>query len=522
MAARKINFGLLVGSASILVAAGLLGAFMRPEKEPDQRLVNRFGDVVWNHEQHARMKEIATCTVCHHTEDKQGNMSPKPCRDCHRPGDNQEALLMADFFAGREPEKVKYEGENGPPSLTAFHGKCTGCHQAMKQGPTVCRDCHEQRFSGSQGMVAWDHRTHARKIDMNDRPGLEDNCLHCHHYDEQAETDGDYRPCGACHKPAAAMGLKAATGIADHEKFRESGQGSVAIEHGQCQTCHSDFNPEDDRRSCQHCHQGWRVDAKAGGGAADSQAARPTLEQAVHERCRECHNASYSELEAAMPIHCSDCHAPDPSWLEVPGVGNVLWDHRKHGEFGGVTCDKCHHTDAPDAPHMACRSCHDAEKFENPSLGEALTKSCLGCHREEKIGLAEWPLMATAKPDLSLYRFDGEKGTFWWDHRFHAIGASLSCVECHHNALQENGVYVTARRVDAEWSEQERAVQGCRSCHGPEGANPDGAAAGTRAGSIGEVYEKLCVRCHVELGNEPSTWPAFFRLEPLEAEKVVP
>jgi hypothetical protein len=225
-----------------------------------------------------------------------------------------------------------------------------------------------------------------------------------------------------------------------------------------------------------------------------------------------------------MPVYCSDCHQPDPAWLQVPGVGNVLWDHRKHGEFGGVTCDRCHHTDAPGAPHMACRSCHDAEKFENPSLKDALTQNCLGCHREEKIGLAEWALLATAKPDISLYRYEDDTGSFWWDHRFHAIGASLSCSECHHNILQKGGVYVTARRINAEWSEQERAVQSCRNCHGPDGANPDSAAAGTNAGSIGEVYRKLCVRCHLELGNDPSTWPGFFAVEPLElkTERVAP
>jgi len=265
------------------------------------------------------------------------------------------------------------------------------------------------------------------------------------------------------------------------------------------------------------------VKSKNSAGRVASHEKWPTLEQAIHERCRECHQEDNPQLQASMPIYCRDCHKPDPSWLNVPDAGNVMWNHRRHGEFGDMNCETCHHTDHSGAPHMACRSCHGTGQLNNPPLVDALTKKCLGCHKEKKTGLVQWMQVATSKPDISLFKYEGEEGVFWWDHRYHAIGASLSCRDCHHNVIQKDGNYLTAMRINAEWPEQARRIQSCRECHDSDGPNPNSVAAGTKAPSINSAYKELCVRCHTELEGGPLTWPEFFTITPLELnKKVVP
>jgi hypothetical protein len=471
----------LLGAVLVLVASGGAGMLVRPAQKPDQILRARFGDVVWNHDLHARLPEIATCTVCHHTE-RQGTTRPKPCGDCHTLFSNEEAVVMADLFM--EQEQKTYSGEQGPPAMEVFHNKCMGCHKAMKQGPTGCRDCHAQAFSGTQGIVEWDHRTHARKMDMD--------CVKCHHQDRSATWDGEYRGCGGCHQPAAFKGMEFATGLAEHEDAR----------HGQCYTCHTQYNPENDLRSCTDCHPGLIP-------LSDDE--RPSIEEAVHVRCMECHNLAYQELKPSMPIYCTDCHKPDPSLILDEEMGPVLFSHKRHGEYGGMTCDRCHHTDVPGEPHVACDQCHGAGHLAHiPDLKDALFACCLDCHQEEGVGLCEWEDFKSTGADLQFFPLEGKEGNFYWDHRFHAVGLSLSCRDCHHNIIQKDGVYVTASRTGKAWPKEAGRIQTCRNCHGDDGPVLGSVAEGTGAKDLEAAYQRLCIACHERLGGGPITWEAFF------------
>ncbi|MGK5091367.1 cytochrome c3 family protein [Deltaproteobacteria bacterium TL4] len=524
MKGKKIKVEILLGVALLLIFVGSGATMMRPEIEPDTILASRFGEVSWNHEQHARMKDIANCTVCHHTE-KQGNMNPKPCKHCHKLSTNQDSLIAPELFM--KVEKKEYGEENGPPVMTALHGRCMGCHKVMNKGPMGCRDCHKQSFSGSQGLVTWDHSTHAKKIVMNAETGLEGNCVHCHHQDKKAVTDADYRSCRDCHKPADVMGLEAATEI----KFRDKSKIDPAkltgikfhaeAKHGECETCHVAFNFEDDSVPCQECHKGWVVDTKV---------KRPTLEQAIHQRCSECHNKEYPQLanrnypgyENLMPVYCKDCHKADPSWISVSAKVNILWDHKKHGEFGDskTTCTTCHHTDVKDAPHMACKKCHGTGLFDNPSVAEALDKRCMGCHKEQKSGLTQFESVKTEKASLRMLKFEAEEGTLWWNHQAHAIGYSLSCRNCHHSTINKEGVYPTAEKVKGVWPAEAGYLQSCRNCHGDAGPVLNSAAQDTKAPILRDVFKKLCITCHQKLGGGPQTWKDYFTIEPVENSKL--
>jgi len=331
---KQIKVEVLLAAIAVLVVTGATGMLVRPAQPPDQVLKARLGDVIWNHDLHARMPEIGNCMVCHHTE-RQGITSPVPCTECHTPWTNRQAMVIPDLYM--EVEQPTFGGKDGPPAMQIFHGKCLGCHNAMSEGPVACRDCHAQSFSGSFGMVEWDHRKHARKMEMA--------CVDCHHKDTKARWDGEYRSCSACHAPAKVLELAMATGLEKHEDAK----------HGRCHTCHTQYNPENDPRSCTDCHPGLIL--------PDEHRA-PSLEEAVHGRCMECHSVDSDALETTMPVICIDCHKPDPSMITHPAVGPVLFSHKRHAEYAEWTCIDCHHTDVPGEPHIACYRCHAADHFE--------------------------------------------------------------------------------------------------------------------------------------------------------------
>ena len=96
MRSRQIRYGLLGAAVLLLVAAGAMGTMLRPPIEADTVVSARFGDVIWNHELHARMPEIATCQVCHHTA-RLGDTQPKPCGHCHKEQTNDAAVILSDL-----------------------------------------------------------------------------------------------------------------------------------------------------------------------------------------------------------------------------------------------------------------------------------------------------------------------------------------------------------------------------------------------------------------------------------------
>ncbi len=496
---KRINAKALLGLGFLLLVMGASGALMNPGREPDRSISARIGDVTWNHEVHARMVDIPNCQVCHHTE-REGTTNPRPCSTCHKVENDHDLLIQADLFM--DVVEQEYEGEHGPPPRVAYHAKCIGCHVAMEEGPMLCRDCHAPRSIGDHGSVTWDHYAHSRKFGIHAASGASHSkCIHCHHHDSEAETDADYRPCSACHEPAASRGDSTATGLKGIDGVTKVARHEDA-RHGECAECHVETNPENDTRSCKDCHEPWDHDV--------TQRELPNLEQAIHQRCQECHNAEYEDLTEQMPHTCNGCHQADPSWLVHEEFGHVLWSHARHGRYRDLECTTCHHQDLPGEPHLACSSCHGTGLFDNPPLGEALTERCLGCHQEEETGLERWDLMATEEPTVEFFEIEAPQGSFRWNHHAHALGDSFSCQECHHNILRENGEYVTARRTGKPWPETARRIQSCDNCHGAEGPVEDSAAEGSEAPALLEALQKVCLECHQRLGGGPQDWEAFF------------
>jgi hypothetical protein len=424
---------------------------------------------------------------------------------------DRDLLIQADLFMDL-PDPV-YEGEHGPLPMVAYHAKCIGCHEAMALGPVLCRDCHAPGASGGHGRVEWNHFVHSRKLGIEAESGeAHSDCVTCHHHDDGAETDGDYRPCSACHAPAFTIDQPTATGLAGFATVAEA-EKHAESKHGECADCHVETNPENDGRGCADCHAPWDYDVTA--------RELPNLEEAIHERCRDCHHPDHPSLTERMPTTCQGCHEHDPSWLAAEGVGHVLWSHERHGRYRDLECDACHHMDLPDEPHLACRTCHGPQLFGSPPLAEALEQRCTECHRERQTGLEEWDLMVTREPTVTYFRIDDEADSFWWNHHAHALGDSFSCQECHHNILCEDGEYVTAQRTGKEWTDQARSLKGCVACHGPDGPQPDSVAEGTDAKDLLTAYRTVCLECHVRLGGGPQTWEAFFEEPEINWEAIL-
>jgi len=507
--AKQINAKALLGVGAALIIVGTGAALMTPKLEPDRAIGARIGDVKWNHEQHARMEDIPNCQVCHHTE-RPGTTNPRPCSDCHRIEHDHDLLIAGDLFMDI-PAK-KYEGDFGPPPMVAMHAKCIGCHEAMIEGPVLCRDCHQPGSAGAHGRAEWDHFSHSRKYGIDGGRGASrSDCVRCHHHDQDAETDADYRPCSACHLPAEARGESNATGLKGISGPGEPDRHQGA-RHGECVTCHTQENPEDDLRTCSDCHEPWRFDV-----AAEE---LPNLEQAIHGNCRECHHEGYEGLTARMPLTCQDCHERDPSWLENEEFGRVFWSHERHGRYRDMDCVTCHHMDQPGEPHLACRSCHGTGHFDNPSLKEALTQNCTGCHQEKQAGFTEWKQLTIKKESVKLFEIEAPEGSFHWNHYSHALGDSFSCQECHHSLLRRDGEYVTAQRTGLPWPDDATRFRGCGACHGPDGPKPGSPADGSDAPGKLEALKKVCLECHQRLGCGPQSWEAFFEKPEIDWERI--
>jgi hypothetical protein len=121
MKKRLISIGIMAGFLlSILMVSG---AFAQQKAKDEYVLKVSYGDVKFNHKNHA--DTIKDCLKCHHKVDGKPQDPIKPCKSCH---------------------KAKVEGKV-PSSQDAYHKDCKGCHEEGKKakksaGPTACTQCH--------------------------------------------------------------------------------------------------------------------------------------------------------------------------------------------------------------------------------------------------------------------------------------------------------------------------------------------------------------------------------------------
>ena len=95
-----------------------------PEDKTVIQFETKLGIVTFAHKMHAGLS-ITQCNTCHH-DLKPADTAVKPCHECHQ-------------HKSKEPSRAK----------TAFHNRCTGCHEytvagGQNAGPLKkkCKLCH--------------------------------------------------------------------------------------------------------------------------------------------------------------------------------------------------------------------------------------------------------------------------------------------------------------------------------------------------------------------------------------------
>ncbi len=227
------------------------------------------------------------------------------------------------------------------------------------------------------GAVVFDHKVHVEKYDLS--------CEVCHH--ELAPTpasniaDVEVLDCGACHGVNFDEKF-----IAEHQDL-ENGPFSNTM---QCATCHHieftktdwghDMHSEDMMLDCTSCHhEDTDIEPEPQNcanchftGYLPADDPMPSLKNAVHTRCMDCHQDYYDEGLNG----CASCHYDEPTQ-------NII-EKNPDFEFNAdqMTCMACHE-DLPanelipgrmDAFHNSCTSCH-VEVKKGPTVDD-----CAQCH----------------------------------------------------------------------------------------------------------------------------------------------
>ncbi len=102
----------------------MAGELIIPEDKTVIQFETKIGVVTFAHRMHADLS-ITQCTTCHHKHEPADTVM-KPCHECHQ-------------HKSKVPPKAK----------TAFHNRCTGCHEytvagGHSAGPLKkkCKLCH--------------------------------------------------------------------------------------------------------------------------------------------------------------------------------------------------------------------------------------------------------------------------------------------------------------------------------------------------------------------------------------------
>ncbi len=551
----------LFWSVLLLAAIGIIAGYSESPEDVRNVLENRFGEVPWSHEFHARNADIS-CTTCHHKSTPK-DANPQPCSECHtHPGPSDhvfasaphrmEAAAMAKVMpqaeAVKEGEKAEGKPEAKPaksiaPSRRqAFHKSCQGCHKAMNRGPVQCRECHRSVLPAEAGSTGTNHARYAaeRKI----------ACETCHIENQPAKAVwGD---CQKCHDKDYQHILADGDKPYDHTAFFRGMSGEVSWDHREHIRSHMDFGgktrdclnchhldkafPKQNYRNCRGCHQEKSWTTEQGKTV-------PNAEKAMHKVCFECHDITRSDLPKGMPVTCNECHAERKSHMGS-SFGPVIWPHEGHAVAEGVDCAKCHHKDEAGQPKRACATCHQDKEVRGAlALKDAMHMTCIGCHDVEKKGPtgcrgchaypearskvwhanqmlaaknAEMQLsyqmlsnpdalanMAKPAPLPSLNELSAKSEEI---HRVHVDAGGFPCLDCHHNLKPTQHAQELFKTLPP------RQPRNCNLMASPDGCQPDWTDPQTCASchdnpamkivDSKEAERKLCADCHTELAPE--------------------
>ncbi|MFA6570821.1 MAG: cytochrome c3 family protein [Bacteroidota bacterium] len=321
----------------------MISVYHSPSEGPEivimDKMMNKYGGVVFSHKLHAGMSEmsdgcsgchhynttgpILACKKCHSTERKREDVSlpdlqgayHRQCMTCHRQwshttgcdntchvpkkeesSDRRNAILAKltgkTHPAQPKPEKMVYETnyEHGK-IVTFFHDEHTklfgkGCISCHKQ--ENCTKCHDKGHTQDSYAKHWSGPVKTKKtLEEHHKPcntcHEKDNCIKCHQNKEMKPFD---------HYVSTGWALKSY-----HVKLN-------------CTKCHGNQQPRKMGTDCFICHKEWKTKG------FNHQQVSLALDEAHKElECETCHeNKNFNRT----PI-CSGCHDDKSYPKHLPG-----------------------------------------------------------------------------------------------------------------------------------------------------------------------------------------------------------
>ncbi len=310
------------------------------------------------------------------------------------------------------------------PPVTYFHDKHT---KALAKDNKGCDTCHYQE--GNRLSFAFLRRPTTKPEEIQDI--YHRNCIGCHNdYVASGKKSGPQDGfCRSCHNAEADLQVaRLDAGMDKVLHYRHLASKHITgtgKEPENCSACHHVQDPASKKLvyakgqegSCRYCHQ------------EQARAARPSLQQASHDQCLNCHRSlTRKGLQAAMPLDCAACHGaaaqaqlaqkhqdlvaklpggevprllrgqPNATLVRYEGKANggaegaeaslppVPFNHQAHEKYTD-SCRVCHH-----ASMESCSTCHTrggSDKggfvtFEQAMHRRTAEASCIGCHEAQK------------------------------------------------------------------------------------------------------------------------------------------
>ena len=259
-----------------------------------------------------------------------------------------------------------------------------------------CEACHKTDEQGAMVFLF------ARASDPADKDELmelyHEACTGCHSERDEADVP---ETCAECHvEQSQGEALRLPIGF----DYSLHGRHTIA-ESEACDTCHHVYNEEtgeleagDGQESrCAVCH------------AEEEDGDTPSLADASHTQCVNCHMRRSDEGRDSGPVACVGCHdaaerenieqladadipriergQPDIRWMQAPGTSfNLVPFYHERLEGQAETCSTCHHNG-----FQPCTDCHTVDGSDDGggvTLQAAFHDShaqqaCVGCHQQE-------------------------------------------------------------------------------------------------------------------------------------------
>jgi hypothetical protein len=294
----------------------------------------------------------------------------------------EQDTLAPSVVALTMPERY---GDLRRPAVLFDHARHT---RAVTSG---CDECHPRQGE----RLAFSFMRAADPIDPDEVMDLyHDECMGCH--EERAGQDTGPVTCGECHVEHGKLTSGRAAMRFDYSLHGRH----VLAENGACGTCHHVYVEDTgaleyvkgQESACRDCH------------GATGEGRTPSLRDAAHRNCVNCHLERSEARRASGPDRCVGCHdrdaqlaiarlehpprinrgQPDRTWVSGVPAGSrpVPFDHERH-EVVTANCSTCHHETL-----AKCSECHTLSGHED---GDGVTleaahhdpyseRSCVGCH----------------------------------------------------------------------------------------------------------------------------------------------